>query len=123
MRTTHGITLPSPLPPSTSSNACAHHMRLRPSVTVTALYLLCSQFVSHHFACPDIPLPSALPSTTQTPRLDHFIAYALHRTRLHPSVTFAALYLLQRLKARFPATKGSSGDTDYLFQHSCLLRR
>jgi hypothetical protein len=41
--------------------------------------------------------------------LDHFIAYALHRTRLHPSVTFAALYLLQRLKARFPAAKGSSG--------------
>jgi hypothetical protein len=56
-------------------------MRLRPSITVAALYLLCSQFVSHHFACPDIPLPSALPSTTQTLRLDHFIAYALHRTR------------------------------------------
>ena len=44
-----------------------------------------------------------------TPRLDHFIAYALHRTRLPASVTFAALYLLQRLKARFPAAKGSSG--------------
>jgi len=28
---------------------------------------------------------------------------------LHTSVTFAALYLLQRLKARFPAVKGSSG--------------
>ncbi|KAH9171435.1 hypothetical protein EDB89DRAFT_2070756 [Lactarius sanguifluus] len=55
------------------------------------------------------PLPPAPPSTTPTPRLDHFIAYALHRTRLHPSVTFAALYLLQRLKARFPAAKGSSG--------------
>ena len=35
------------------------------------------------------------------PRLDHFIAYALHGTRLHSSLTFAALYLLQRLKARF----------------------
>ena len=32
-----------------------------------------------------------------------------HRTRLHSSVTFAALYLLQRLKARFPAARGSSG--------------
>ncbi|OBZ69722.1 PHO85 cyclin-9 [Grifola frondosa] len=31
------------------------------------------------------------------------------RTRLHTSVTFAALYLLQRLKARFPAARGSSG--------------
>ncbi|KAI0290812.1 hypothetical protein BC826DRAFT_887414, partial [Russula brevipes] len=35
--------------------------------------------------------------------------YALHHTRLHNSDTFAALYLLQRLKARFPAGKGSSG--------------
>ncbi|KAH9057673.1 hypothetical protein EDB87DRAFT_1578552 [Lactarius vividus] len=70
---------------------------------------LCGRFVSHLFACPDVPPPPAPPSTTPTPRLDHFIAYALHRTRLHPSVTFAALYLLQRLKARFPAAKGSSG--------------
>ncbi|KAK7691759.1 hypothetical protein QCA50_005160 [Cerrena zonata] len=38
-----------------------------------------------------------------------FIAYALHRTRLHSSVTFSALFLLQRLKARFPAARGSSG--------------
>src|ERR1700679_1428848 len=38
-----------------------------------------------------------------------YTAYALHRTWLHTSVTFAALYLLQRLKARFPAAKGSSG--------------
>ncbi|KAA1470587.1 hypothetical protein DENSPDRAFT_774750 [Dentipellis sp. KUC8613] len=68
---------------------------------------LCSRFVSHLFACPDNP-PAASPSAP-TPRLDHFIAYALHRTRLHSSVTFAALYLLQRLKARFPAAKGSSG--------------
>jgi len=29
--------------------------------------------------------------------------------RLYQSVTFAALYLLQRLKARFPTAKGSSG--------------
>ncbi|KAK7680818.1 hypothetical protein QCA50_016128 [Cerrena zonata] len=38
-----------------------------------------------------------------------FIAYALHRTRLHSSVTFSALFLLQCLKARFPAAWGSSG--------------
>ena len=43
------------------------------------------------------------------PQLDLFIAYALHRTKLHKSVTFAALYLLQCLKARFPAARGSSG--------------
>src|SRR5216684_8395400 len=70
---------------------------------------LCSWFVSHLFTCPEVPPPPAPPSTTQTPQLEHFIAYALHRTWLHTSVTFAALYLLQRLKARFPAAKGSSG--------------
>src|SRR5258708_9031232 len=70
---------------------------------------LCSRFVSHLFTCPEVPPPPAPPSTTQTPRLQHFIAYALHRTPLHASVTFAALYLLQRLKAHFPATKGPSG--------------
>jgi hypothetical protein len=36
-----------------------------------------------------VPPPPVAPSTTQTPRLDHFIAYTLHHTRLHPSVTFA----------------------------------
>jgi hypothetical protein len=56
-----------------------------------------------------MPPPPAPPSTTQTLRLDHFIAYALHRTQLHSSMTFPALYLLQSLKARFPAAKWSSG--------------
>jgi hypothetical protein len=32
-------------------------------------------------------------------------------TRLHQLVTFAALYLLQHLKAWFPTAKGSLGDT------------
>jgi hypothetical protein len=32
-------------------------------------------------------------------KLPNFIAYALHRTKLPSSVTFAALVLLQRLKA------------------------
>jgi hypothetical protein len=64
---------------------------------------------SPQYGCPDVPPPPAPPSTNPTPRLDHFIVYALHRTRLHSSVTFAALYLLQRLKARFPAAMGSFG--------------
>ena len=63
----------------------------------------------HLFACPNVPPPPAPPSTTPTPRLDHFIAYALHHTHLRLSVTFTALYLLQHLKAPFPAIKGSSG--------------
>ncbi|KAI9459964.1 hypothetical protein HD554DRAFT_2041724 [Boletus coccyginus] len=66
---------------------------------------LCARFITHLFACPEYP-PS---SSNSTVKLPHFIAYALHRTKLHPSVTFAALVLLQRLKARFPTARGSSG--------------
>jgi hypothetical protein len=53
------------------------------------------------------PFPPQRLLLTQPP-LDNFIAYALHRTRLHAFPTFAAPYLLQRLKAHFP--KESSGD-------------
>ncbi|KAH9944766.1 hypothetical protein B0H21DRAFT_745724 [Amylocystis lapponica] len=70
---------------------------------------LCARFVTHLFACPDLPPLSTTHPPTPSPPLALFIAYALHRTRLHSSVTFAALYLLQRLKARFPAARGSSG--------------
>ncbi|KAF9243147.1 hypothetical protein BU15DRAFT_86565 [Melanogaster broomeanus] len=66
---------------------------------------LCGRFITHLFACPEYP-PSSSGSTIKLPQ---FIAYALHRTKLHPSVTFAALVLLQRLKARFPTARGSSG--------------
>lgn len=67
-----------------------------------------AHFVGHLFTCPEFP--PAVPGAPQLSiRLDMFIAYALHRTRLHESVTYASLYLLQRLKARFPAAKGSSG--------------
>ncbi|KZP08319.1 hypothetical protein FIBSPDRAFT_922697 [Athelia psychrophila] len=45
-------------------------------------------------------------------KLPHFIAYALHRTKLHTAVMFAALVLLQRLEARFPTARGSSGHHD-----------
>lgn len=69
---------------------------------------ICARFVTHLFACPELP-PQQPHSNAPSPRLDIFISYALHRTRLHESVTYAALYLLQRLKARFPAARGSSG--------------
>jgi hypothetical protein len=68
---------------------------------------LSGRFVAHLFACPD--QASGAAGQPAPARLDHFIAYALHRTRLPESVNFAALFLLQRLKARFPAAKGSSG--------------
>ncbi|TFK23173.1 hypothetical protein FA15DRAFT_621339 [Coprinopsis marcescibilis] len=66
---------------------------------------MCARFITHLFACPEYP-PAATHSQAKLP---HFIAYALHRTKLHTSVSFAALVLLQRLKARFPTARGSSG--------------
>lgn len=79
---------------------------------------LCEAVISALFAC---PLDSASSSVGQqtitaadgscrpTPRLAEFIAYALHRTRLPEEITFQALFLLRRLKYRFPAARGSSG--------------
>lgn len=66
------------------------------------------------FACPldstasSVPNPSS-PTSRPAPRLSEFIAYALHRTRLPLAVTHQALFLLKRLKSRFPAARGSSG--------------
>ncbi|KAF8653280.1 hypothetical protein AX16_003982 [Volvariella volvacea WC 439] len=71
---------------------------------------MCHRFITHLFACPELP-PNAQ-QTTNFPmhaRLPYFIAYALHRTKLHQSVVTASLILLQRLKARFPTARGSSG--------------
>ncbi|KAF9451509.1 hypothetical protein P691DRAFT_663084, partial [Macrolepiota fuliginosa MF-IS2] len=66
-----------------------------------------ARFITHLFACPENPPTSGV--TAMHGKLPYFIAYALHRTKLHPAVTFAALVLLQRLKARFPTARGSSG--------------
>jgi len=67
---------------------------------------IAARFISHLFDCPDAPSTSSS-AKPQTP-LPQFIAYGLHRTKLHQSVTIAALVLLQRLKARFPTARGSS---------------
>ena len=58
--------------------------------------------------CPDNYPPS---SSNSTVKLPHFIAYALHRTKLldPPSVTSVTLVPLQGLKVRFPTAPGSSG--------------
>ncbi|KAG8988266.1 hypothetical protein FRB90_002856 [Tulasnella sp. 427] len=72
---------------------------------------MCARFITALFSCPDVPpLPAngAAPTGPQ-PTLAAFIAYALHRTRLASSVTYCALFLLSRLKGRFPAARGSSG--------------
>lgn len=66
-----------------------------------------ARFIMSLFTCPNVP-PATNPPTPQPP-LAHFIAYALHRTRLPHFVTLAGLLLLQRLKTRYPSAKGSSG--------------
>ncbi|THV01543.1 hypothetical protein K435DRAFT_926818, partial [Dendrothele bispora CBS 962.96] len=61
--------------------------------------------ITHLFACLEYP-----PAITHSQgKIPIFIAYALHRTKLHASVTFASLVLFQRLKARFPMAWGSLG--------------
>ena len=42
-------------------------------------------------------------------KLPYFVAYGLHHMKLHSSVTFTALVLLQWLKARLPTAQGSLG--------------
>nr|ODN88353.1 alternative cyclin Pcl12 [Cryptococcus depauperatus CBS 7841] len=69
--------------------------------------VMAARFITSLFTCPNIPVAAA--PGAPTPTLAHFVAYALHRTRLPSVVTFAALLLLQRLKRRYPAARGSSG--------------
>ncbi|KAN0128833.1 hypothetical protein V8E53_013331 [Lactarius tabidus] len=57
------------------------------------------------------PPPSAPPSTTPTPQLDHFIAHAIHHTCFHLCVAFAALHLLQHSLGLY------AGLQDYLRRH------
>ncbi|KAG2135966.1 hypothetical protein DEU56DRAFT_695911, partial [Suillus clintonianus] len=60
------------------------------------------------------PPPPPQSSSNSQVKLPHFIAYNLHCTKLHSSVTFAALVLLQQLKAHFPTARGSSGHHQFV---------
>ncbi|KIJ32876.1 hypothetical protein M422DRAFT_183916, partial [Sphaerobolus stellatus SS14] len=68
---------------------------------------LCGCVVRSLFSCPD-EMPASS-SQKRFPTIAHFIAYALYRTKLHTSVVFTELYLLSRLKYKFPYSKASSG--------------
>ena len=85
-------TLPSP------------NIRASPSKRTTSLMFISDPI--HHSPRPDYAVELLCIYSTKLPYL---VVYALHRTKLHSSVTFAALVLLQRLKARFPTARGSSG--------------
>ncbi|KAG8843605.1 hypothetical protein FRB91_003248 [Serendipita sp. 411] len=72
---------------------------------------MCGRFIGALFSCPNVPLFASGSSSSgaSCPPLAHFIAYAIHRTRLPEVVVFTSLFLLARLKERFPAARGSSG--------------
>jgi len=88
---------PKTKPPTVSESNLYHGQEL--------FAKLAARYVTHLFACPEYPQASCQPQA----KLPYFIAYALHRTKLHSAVTVSALVLLQRLKARFPSARGSSG--------------
>ena len=64
-----------------------------------------SRLATRSFAC---PTSTAVPPPPSTP-LANFKAHTLHRTQPRIPVAFAALYLLQRLKARFFTARDCSG--------------
>ncbi|TEB21638.1 hypothetical protein FA13DRAFT_1590924, partial [Coprinellus micaceus] len=65
---------------------------------------LCTRFITNLFQFPKSPSSAAYPEV----ELPYFIAYTLHRTKLHPCIAFATHMLLQRLKARFPTAQCTS---------------
>jgi hypothetical protein len=65
---------------------------------------LCARFITNLFTCPDYPQ-----SSTPQEELPFFIARVLDLTKLHHSIIFAALLLLQRRRDRFPTAHVSSG--------------
>ena len=104
---------------SSSSSGSSQHLNADSYYGHEDVAKMCARFVSHTFNCPEMLPPTTSMSTTVAspaipPTLAHFVAYALHRTRLHQSVTFTALGLLCRLKTRFPAARGSSGHRLFL---------
>ncbi|KAG2352586.1 hypothetical protein BDR07DRAFT_1565431, partial [Suillus spraguei] len=74
---------------------------------------LCVWSITHLFPSPEY---RPLSSNSQV-KLPHFIAYALHRTKLHTSVTFAAL--IPKTSARSPTARGSSSH--HIFVSAFML--
>jgi Cyclin, N-terminal domain len=96
---------------------------------------LSARFIRHVFNCPSDVAPTTRKSfhrirkvilikhievapntkpTETTISLPRFIAYAFHRTRLPTSVAYHALFLLARLKARYPAASCAYGHRLFL---------
>ncbi|EJD37574.1 hypothetical protein AURDEDRAFT_73061, partial [Auricularia subglabra TFB-10046 SS5] len=70
--------------------------------------LICTRFLVAEFDCQN------LDPTTASRSLGEFIGYTLCRTRLERCVTFAALFLLQRVKSKHPWAICSAGEKLFL---------
>ncbi|TDL18549.1 hypothetical protein BD410DRAFT_753107 [Rickenella mellea] len=104
----HILSLHSESPSSHSNASQAPYYGYRVHAKISA------RFIKHNFSCPE-ELPPLFPTSPPTNiSLTHFIAYALHRTRLDHLVLFTALALLRRLKTLFPAAQGSAGHQLFL---------
>ncbi|KAI0753100.1 hypothetical protein C8Q80DRAFT_1096219, partial [Daedaleopsis nitida] len=64
-----------------------------PFYGVRSIADICSHFVAHNFDAQEAP--------RNYPRLGHFVAYVLYRTKLSKHVVYAALYLLGYMKQHF----------------------
>lgn len=84
---------------------------------------LCARFVSHVFSC-SMTLPVSVDRPSEIRCLDKFICYTLCCTRPDSHVIYAALYLLWRIKMRFPGTKVTFGHrlivTAFIIAHKVL---
>ncbi|KAH0827351.1 hypothetical protein J3R83DRAFT_3988 [Lanmaoa asiatica] len=85
------------------SNRCSFIVFLNPNVASENCDDLANQMSTLFSAFTNELLPptkDTFNSSDQAPsHLPHFIAYALYGTAFHPSVTFAALALLQGVKS------------------------
>ena len=71
---------------------------------------VCRNFINHLFGCPDLP-PKSPPTILP---LMQFITHVLRHAGLPPSVTFATLFLLERVKTRFPTIGMASGHRIFM---------
>lgn len=93
----------------------------RPFYGYERISSLAARFVTRQYHCPAITpenLPAMSPGQGRMPptppALDHFISYAILRTQVPEIVVYASLFLLQRLKARYPRVKCTSGHRVFI---------
>ncbi|TBU38253.1 hypothetical protein BD309DRAFT_874763 [Dichomitus squalens] len=82
---------------------------------------ICSHFIKHLFRCPDVSHVTGSPFDDPAIPLAQFIAHAIHSSKADTSIVFSALYLLQRLKGRYPMSWGGNGMSGQRLFLSALI--